>query len=101
VRFIHALAVGNVVSLVTEWGEYVVMDIWAAIDDDRSLPLVGQSIDRLHSVDFKWVSNQKSLESKRFVNCEGGPSLHNLFSCSEQSCRDEMRWLLSKCGFST
>jgi hypothetical protein len=79
----------------------IVVNIWVAIDDDRSLPLVDQSIDRLHSVDFKWVSNQKSLELKRLVNREGGPSLHNQVSCSEQSYRGEMRWLLSKCGFST
>jgi hypothetical protein len=79
----------------------IVVDIWAAIDDDRSLPLVDQSIDRLHSVDFKWVSDQKSLELKRFVTREGGLSLHNQVSCSEQSYKGEMWWLLSKYGFST
>lgn len=79
----------------------IVVDIWAAIDDDRSLPLVDQSIDRLHSVDFKWASNQKSLELKRLVTREGGSSLHNQVSCSEQSYRGEMWWLLSKCDFST
>jgi hypothetical protein len=63
----------------------IVVDIWAAIDGDKSLPLVGQSVERLHSVDFKWISNRKSLELKRFVNREGTPSLHNQVSCSERS----------------
>ena len=43
--------------------------------------LPDQSVERSHSVDFKWISNQESLDEE-VGNCDGTPSLHIQASCS-------------------